>query len=132
MRVKLRTLYYQEENITILTIQSCMAKTVRSPSRYQGVTVQVSSILYEKHQLLMIRTNLKFTNLSKKAMSIVEGEQTKEWYQSPPHSNIQTFRIYVPVIILFWNIESDCLRYCASISQDCFILQNGLSFIKLK
>ena len=71
MRLKLKSLRRHKVSINVFVIQTCMSKTVRFPSRHEQVLSSRLSLPQEKHQLLKIWTNLKFTNFSEKSKSMV-------------------------------------------------------------
>lgn len=104
-------------NISIFPMQTWMPKTVRFLSRNQGaLSSSLTSLPKEKHQPLRMWTNLKFTKLSEKARSTVLSRSNQR-YESF-HTGIPWHVGYLPVIILFGDIEGGCVWQCTCILKD--------------
>ena len=55
--------------------------------------------------------NLKSQIFQKKQSQWKQAKQTKVWYRYPSYMNIETWKIYLPVIILFEDIQSCCIYH---------------------
>lgn len=83
----------------------------------KGFCVWVSSLPLEKQQLLMIWINLKFTNFSKKARTMVVSRANKRAI-SIHQTGISRGARYLPNIILSGNIERGCQGQLTTVSKD--------------
>ena len=54
--------------------------------------------------------NLKSQIFQKKQSQRKQTRQTKEWYHYPSYMNIETWKIYLPVIILLEDIQGCCIH----------------------
>ena len=62
--------------------------------------------------------NLKSQIFQKKQSQWKQAKQTKVWYRYPSYMNIETWKIYLPVIILSENIQGCCIEKYISMSED--------------
>lgn len=92
--------------------QVCMAKTITFLSRNQQVlSASLFITIRRKHQLLKICTNLKFTNFSEKAISVIKWSKSKNDI-NPSHIRIfqlagymhQSYSLRILTVVAWSNI----------------------------
>ena len=90
-----------------------MNKTVRfRPTKQQVLNSSMSNTIGKTSTI----KNLKFKTFSGKAKPMVVSAAKQRMRAIHTCKNIQTCRTYLPVIILFGDIEGGCMGYCNIIS----------------